>query len=278
MRRWRSIVVPLDGSLVAEAALPLAAELAQRAGAILHLLHLPGPAPLVPIWGVADTAQLESAHAYVAGLVSTLGQPPPPCLTAVAPAGDPVHGVVAYASAADADFVVLASHGHGAFGRAWIGSFAQELLPSLPIPLLVVRPEASSPVAAPGFRNIAVLLDGSERAEAVLDPATRLGDVFHARYALIRVVAGDARAAAEARDYLEEVAQVLRGRGLDAATLVLRGTNVAASAASFAWSAGADLVALATRGEERAPGRGSIAQELLRLGGAPLLSLRAAEE
>ena len=277
MRDWRSVVVPLDGSLVAEAALPIAAELALRSGAILHLLQLPTPSPLLPIWGTAERAQLESAHAYVGGLVAGLGQGGPHCLTAVAPAGNPVEGLVAYARASAADYVVLATHGHGAFGRAWIGSFAQELLPSLPIPLLVVRPEAQAPGGRAGLRNIAILLDGSERAEAVLDPATRLGDLFQARYALIRVVAGDARAAADAHDYLDEVAQVLRGRGLDAATLVLRGTNVAATAAGFAWSAGADLIALATRGEPAAPGRGSIAQELLRLGGAALLSLRASE-
>ncbi len=278
MRRWRSVIVPLDGSLVAEAALPVAVDMAQRSGAIVHLLYLPAPAPLVPVWGAADPAQMESAQAYVGGLAASLGRSGPPCLTAVAPAGDPVEGVVAYARAADADFVVLATHGHGAFGRAWIGSFAQELLPTLPIPLLVVRPEAPPPPAAGGFRNIAVLLDGSERAEAVLDAATRLGDLFHARYALVRVAAGDARTAIDAREYLEEVAHVLRGRGMEVATLVLRGHNIAATAASFAWSAGADLIALATRGEQSVPGRGSIAQELLRLGGAPLLSLRAAGE
>ena len=276
MRSWRSVVVPVDGSLVAEAALPVAAEVARRAGAVLHLVFVRAPEPLAPLAGEVGILRSQAERGYLASSARTLGQLAPACLTATLPAGEPIRAFIQYVRDAHGDLVVLASHGHGALGRAWIGRFAEELLPLLPLPLLVVRP-GTTPGTAGAFRNIAVLLDGSERAEAVLDPVTRLGALFGARYALLRLWQGDPPGVAPAREYLEEVAQVLRGQGFAAASLVLRGRDIAAAAASFAWNAGADLIALATRGHEpeTVQARGSVADGLLRLGGAPLLSLRA---
>ncbi len=276
MRSWRAVLVPVDGSLVAEAAIPVGAEVARRAGAVLHLLFVRAPEPLATLPGEVGLLRAQAEHGYLLSTARALPQLAPACITASLPEGEPTRAFIDYARAADGDLVVLASHGRGALGRAWIGHFAERLLPLLPLPLLVVRPGVRPPAAGP-FRNIAVLLDGSERAEAVLDPVTRLGALFGARYALLRLWGGHPRDSALAREYLEEVAQVLRGRGLPAATLVLRGHDVAASASAFAWSAGADLVALATHGHEpdTPDARGGVADGLLRLGGAPLLSLRA---
>ncbi len=276
MPGWRAVVVPVDGSLVAEAAIPVAAEVARRAGAVLHLVFVRAPEPLATLPGEVGALRAQAERGYLASTARGLHQLAPACLTASLPEGDPIAAFIQYALDAGGGLVVLASHGRGALGRAWIGHFAQRLLPLIPLPLLVSRPGVRPGPGGP-FRNIAVLLDGTERAEAVLDPVTQLGALFGAHYALLRLWAGDPRGVAAAREYLEEVAQVLRGRGLPAATLVLRGHDVAASATDFAWSAGADLLALATHGHEPdAPdARGSVADGLLRLGGAPLLSLRA---
>ncbi len=276
MRSWRAVLVPVDGSLVAEAAIPVAAEVARRAGALLHLVFVRAPEPLATLPGEVGLLRAQAERGYLASTARGLQQLAPACVTATLPEGEATRAFIDYARAAEADLVVLAGHGRGALGRAWIGHFAQRLLPLVPLPLLVVRP-GTRPAPAGPFRNIAVLLDGSERAEAVLDPVTRLGALFGARYALLRLRGGDPGASAVAREYLEEVAQVLRGRGLPAATLVLPGHDVAASASAFAWSAGADLIALATHGHDPdAPDAPSgVADGLLRLSGAPLLSLRA---
>lgn len=277
MPEWRSIVVPLDGSMVAEGALPLGAEIARRAGALLHLVHVRAPAGITVPAAPADVL-LEEQPAYLSHEAERYGTGSPLCMTAALSEPDAVGALTAYASASQCDLVVLATHGHGALGRAWIGSMADQLVTALPMPLLIVRPADHPAATRERLRNVAVLLDGSERAEAILDPVTRLGALFDARYALIRVSPDTPRhGPGEARLYLEEVATVLRGRGLETATLVLPGWDVAAAVADFAWGAGADLIAVATHGRAGSARalRGSVAQELLRLGPAPLLTLLA---
>ncbi len=276
MRALRSVVVPLDGSLVAEAALPLAVEIARRAGALLHLVQVRSPVPAALVG--ADGPFDEPDDAYVVSAADRLGPQAPACLTAALGEGSPMEGLAEYAQSAQTELVVVATHGHGALDRAWIGSFSERLLESFPVPLLIVRPPRAHPELVGALRNIALLLDGSTRAEAILDPVTAVGELFAARYVLLRVASSPTQGELDrARDYLAEVAQVLRGRGMRTATLVLPGRDVAAAAANFVWAAGADLIALATHGRcgvEREL-RGSVAQELLRLGPAPLLSIRA---
>ncbi|HEX9109146.1 MAG TPA: universal stress protein [Longimicrobiales bacterium] len=280
MRALRSVVVPLDGSILAEAALPLAVEIARRAGALLHLVQVPAPVP-VALVGAGAGWDDEPDDAYVVSAADRLGRQAPHCLTAALGEGGPMEGLAEYAHSCQADLVVLATHGHGPLDRAWIGSFSERLLESFPVPLLIVRPPRTHADLAGALRNVSILLDGSTRAESILDPVTQIGGLFDGRYVLLRVTpAPSDRELNRARDYLEEVAQVLRGRGLRTATLVLPGRDVAAAAANFVWAAGADLIALATHGRcgvEREL-RGSVAQELLRLGPAPLLSIRAPGE
>ncbi len=277
MHALRSVVVPLDGSIVAEAALPLAVEIARRAHALLHLVQVRSPVPLALVGAGEGVYGAEPDDAYVVSAADRLGRQAP-CLTAALGEGSPMEGLAEYAQSAQADLVVLATHGHGPLDRAWIGSFSERLLESFPVPLLIVRPPHGRLDRAGALRNISILLDGSTRAESILNPATEIGALFSARYALLRVTPAPTQKELDtARDYLEEVAQVFRGRGMRTATLVLPGRDVAAAAANFVWAAGADLIALATHGRtgvEREL-RGSVAQELLRLGPAPLLSIRA---
>ncbi len=276
MREWRSIVVPLDGSIVAEGALPLAADIARRSNALLHLVQVRAPAPVAVAAGAGEF--LPETEPYLAREAERF------CLnttymTAELAEPDPIGALTAYAISAQCDLVVLATHGHGALGRAWIGSMADQLVTALPMPLLIVRPAERPTPGRERIRNLAVLLDGSDRAEAILEPVTRLGALYDARYALIRV-SGEppTHGPGDARLYLEEVAQVLRGRGLETATLVLPGWDVAAAVADFAWGAGADLIAVATHGRTGPAQRGSVTQELLRLGPTPLLTLLAPGE
>lgn len=277
MRALRSVVVPLDGSIVAEAALPLAAEIARRSGALLHLVQVRSPVPLALVGG-GDGLLDEPDDAYVVSAADRLGRQAPECLTAALGEGSPMEGLAEYAQSAEVDLVVMATHGHGPLDRAWIGSLSERLLESFPIPLLIVRPPRVHADLVGSLRNISLLLDGTPRAEAILDPATQVGALFGARYVLLRVTPALTQAELDrSRAYLEEVAQVLRGRGMRTATLVLPGRDVAAAAANFVWAAGADLIALATHGRSGLDRelRGSVAQELLRLGPAPLLSIRA---
>jgi nucleotide-binding universal stress UspA family protein len=124
------IVVPLDGSLAAERALPLATSLASALGAAIHLVT------------VRETADGEDAAA-LPELSSYLEQQRRPLASRGIPAtceqrlGDPASELLAVI--APGDLLVLTTHGRGAARRWQIGSVAEKLLRQATAPVAVVR-------------------------------------------------------------------------------------------------------------------------------------------
>ena len=180
MSENRPIVVPLDGSDLAEQAVPVAVALAQKAGAQLHLVHVHTPtSPADPIYveGLPvldehmhprrrehEQAYLDAVRARLAGDV--------PATTRVIDGSAAASALAAYARKSDAQLVVLTTHGRSGLERAWLGSVADEMVRLSPVPILLVRPEpGKAPVT---MRRILVSLDGSPLAEAILEHAIRI--------------------------------------------------------------------------------------------------------
>ncbi len=105
MRSWRAVLVPVDGSLVAEAAIPVAAEVARRAGAPLHLVFVRAPEPLATLPDEVGLLRAQAERGYLASTVRGLEQLAPACLTASLPEGEPVRAFIQYALEAEADLV-----------------------------------------------------------------------------------------------------------------------------------------------------------------------------
>src|SRR3954447_6542520 len=77
---FRSILVPLDGTRFGEQALPLAAELARRCDATLHLVQVITPVVVgdnLAQYAVIDSESTEDVSAYLAERVRELGPTPP---------------------------------------------------------------------------------------------------------------------------------------------------------------------------------------------------------
>lgn len=146
----RRLLVPLDGSDLAEEALPLAAELAQRLAIPIHLLRAIDAAsvlaslsggsffPVTPPQGVYD--QLikdldDSARAYLTGVATRLQA------QGVDVSWDVLDGSpyfeIANAIQPD-DLVVITSHGRGGIMRWLLGSVAEKLVREAPAPILLV--------------------------------------------------------------------------------------------------------------------------------------------
>src|SRR5262245_60869708 len=198
---YRSILVPLDGSPLSEHALPLAQDLARLSGAALHLahVHIPSTALLytedLPL---SDTRQderaRESERAYLEALAEQLCGNSDISVEAALLAGaitDTVADLVAaHVREQPVDLVVMTTHGRGGLARFWLGSVADELVRRLPVPVLLLRPDAHTPSTAVAHapRRILIPLDGSANAEAVLPHALALGQAAQAEYTLLRVV------------------------------------------------------------------------------------------
>ncbi|MEK7214635.1 MAG: universal stress protein [Chloroflexota bacterium] len=143
---YRRIVVPLDGSKIAEGVLPHAIGLAKAHQAELALVRAVDPRSAVPNGYVLPEGPAQAlqrtmerdAQAYLTAVAAGLSEQGIPVVTAVV-TGPPAEGVVAWATSHEADLIALMSHGLGRSARWVFGSVADRLLQSSPIPILVVR-------------------------------------------------------------------------------------------------------------------------------------------
>jgi nucleotide-binding universal stress UspA family protein len=304
---FRSILVPLDGSVFGERALPLALGVARRAGAALHLAHvhsLPGPLYVESVHTMENTLDPQArrrAREYLDGLVTRLAaESPVPVGAALLETERTVaDALMDHVLERRPDLVVMTTHGRGPLSRFWLGGVADELLRRLPVPLLLVRPPEGKPdpaIEEAAFRRILVPLDGSALAEQALGPATTLGGLMGAEFTLLEAVEpltfiGDelggfapdvdqsgvlAGLEEQARAYLDGVARRLRAGGLAVQTRVAGGKFPTGAILEAAREGKADLIALATHGRGGVSRLllGSVADKVVRGASTPVLVFR----
>jgi nucleotide-binding universal stress UspA family protein len=138
MGLYRNILVALDGSPDAEAALAHAAALARDQNARLTLLSVAAsPASTAGVGGAAPPDPLE-LHARM--LREAAGKTPADAgITTLLERGDPADAILATAAREGHDLIVMGSHGHGRIHRALIGSMSEKVLKRSPVPVLLMR-------------------------------------------------------------------------------------------------------------------------------------------
>jgi len=131
------LLVPLDGSPLAETAIPIARSLARRWGAHMVLIRVI-PAIEDPMgrrqptrWSLQDE---QEARRYLAGVAVSLTE----STTLVVSSGPVVDTLAACGEAREVTHVVLASHGRTGLARVILGSIADDLVHRLTIPIVVV--------------------------------------------------------------------------------------------------------------------------------------------
>jgi nucleotide-binding universal stress UspA family protein len=150
------ILVSLDGSRVAEAALRPAVDLANvlRAGLVLtRVVHPDVPRRISELNDTTallrDRADTANASSYLEATGATL-RPTGPAITARVFAGDDVsESILTVARESDVDAIALSTHGWGGFAHRLMGSIASSLVARANVPLLLVRPTTlrqSSPI------------------------------------------------------------------------------------------------------------------------------------
>lgn len=134
--------------------------------------------------------------------------------------GDPASEILELSE--KSDLVVMASHGRGGLGRWLMGSVATKVARGIRVPLLVVGSKVPKPPRNILIRNILCALDGSEASERAFDKASALAKVFGSKLFLYRGVSqvdlGDALAlktnqegVRQARESLETLAESSSG-------------------------------------------------------------------
>ena len=136
---YERILVPLDGSALAEAALAHAVQMAEIFQAELLLLR----AVIVPTFPGDDTtaatrAVLAESKTYLQSIARTL-QLRGLHIRTVVRTGKAAETIVEYAVQQEVSVIVMATHGHHGGDRWPLGSIAEKVLRSMQVPVLLIR-------------------------------------------------------------------------------------------------------------------------------------------
>lgn len=291
-----TVLVPLDGSPLGEAALPWATLVARNlelTPVLIRVVQVPIYAmtggmngylsPEVYQQILADEQQ--TAERYLEQVRGRLASEGVQAETRVVE-GRPGDALLDLADELGAFAIVMATHGRGGLGRLVLGSVAEQVVQHATVPVLLVRAR-EGPGPAASFSRLLVPLDGSALAECALDVA-RMVATPETRFTLLRVVppaervfqGGDGtirlpddqatqRAVAAAEAYLRRLAeQQLAGRPVATVVRIGQAAEQIAAAAQDA-----DLVVMSTHGHT-GPARwvlGSVADAVVRTANRPVL-------
>jgi nucleotide-binding universal stress UspA family protein len=202
---FKKILVPLDGSELAERALPPAQAIAEGGGKLI-LLHVPAIPPVVtatlyphdvPMSNISLQQVTAEGMNYLALKRAELQTRDIPVRTEVIP-GDPAAVILDTAEVEEVDLIVMSTHGYTGLDQFIMGSVTQRVLRHAPCPVLVVRKHQS-------FERILITLDGSELAELALEPGVALAEAFDAEAKLLRVKEPRSQPTAELVSQLEGI-------------------------------------------------------------------------
>lgn len=278
-----TILVPLDGSPLAERALPFASSLASAVSGRLILAHVTPPAPTPGAPAYDSAAVVAALREEGVSVESRVYRAWP---------DEIADALLGGAAEERADLVAMSTHGRGGLTRWVLGSVADQLVRRATLPVLLVPPHCDVEWTTRRPDQILVPLDGSPLAEEAIEPAAWLAErvgaemllvrvlspALHARYHQGRLVLSSADFA-ELEDvwhYLDDLAHRVRTAGHRVSIWVVEGSPSAAIT-DAARSEGMDLIAMTThgRGGLRRILLGSIADAVLRQSTVPILLVRS---
>ncbi len=268
---FRHLLAPLDGSELAEAALPAAVHLARSLGARLTLLHVLERDAPGEVHGQRHITNEKEGLRY---LQETAEKLPPGLAVDLHVHPNPEHNVprsiVEHAAELGVDLVLISTHGRSNLRRWLFGSIAQQVIALGDTPVLVIYPSEIPQGQGFGCRRILVPLDGNPEHEGGLRIAVGLAEACGAALHLLMVVptrdtlSGEGSASAlllpattaallemsrqTAAEYLREQAATARAAGITVTIEVQRG-EPAGAIAEAAKVSHADLIVMATHGK-----------------------------
>jgi nucleotide-binding universal stress UspA family protein len=187
---FRHILVPLDGSHLAEAALPVAAALATKLGSSLTLVHVIEQDAPQQVHSERHLTTIAEASAYLehAARESLPGSVRVQTHVHTAAVTDVARSIVAHVDEFEPDLIVMCTHGRPGPRDMLFGSIAQQVIALGATPVLLVQPEAPSPARDVLCSTILVPLDTDAEHARALPIAVELARPCSAPVHLMTVV------------------------------------------------------------------------------------------
>lgn len=308
---YRQILVPLDGSPLAEEVLPYVKQLSVALKAKIKLIHIVEPLPreikdTVRVNQVLATrtakkrAQnyLDAVSGYFKAsdtklvVSTTIGE------------GNPVEGILSESKKEQGTLVAMTKYGQSATAGWLLGSVAEKVLRESQGPILLVRPNQRSVVPfEPPMKHIIVPLDQSPNSEQVFPAAIDLANAAKLKVTFVRVTpwiadyykwgnsASDDFSGApavqlfkqmdeEAMKYLNGVASKYRNGGLKEAKVRLFHGDAASAIIELANETPGSFIAMTTRGLSSISRNvlGSVTDRVVRNSIRPVLVIRPSDK
>ncbi|MFC1963842.1 universal stress protein [Chloroflexota bacterium] len=277
---YRQILVPLDGSRLAEVALPYAEEVAAKTGAdIIFLSVLDAEMPddyqkhQAYIQKVAKATRFH-AEKYLEEVI-----PKPVKVMTATRRGSPANAIVDYANKGAFKLIIMATHGRSGISRWAVGSVADKVVRATTRqPILLIRANGAHPDVREKriLKKMLVPLDGSTVSRAVVPYISELAVKLEMEVTFFQVVTSKNHNGEDAEEYLQSHCAILQEEGIVARCEVRTG-DAAEQIIDFADEMAMDLVAMSTHGKSGLNfwTLGSVAQKVLLGGTTPLLLMRA---
>jgi len=296
---FKHLIIPLDGSTLAESVLPIAVKLAQTLEAKVTLLHVIEHNAPEEVHGERHLTSEQEALIYLRGVAEYVFPENIQVEMHVHSneQKDVARSIVEHATEFGTDLIAMCTHGRGGL-RTWLfGSIAQQVVSLGKTPVLLVQPGKTVRMTEFNCNRLLVPMDGDPDHEEGLQVAVGLAQVCQARLHLLMVVhtyrtlpaekAATATllpgATTEMLDMTEEDAQKYLNRlheeieeiskaFIEVTSEVQRG-DPAKLIATVAKKIGADLIVIGTHGKTGMDAfwSGSMAPKISRYSPAPLL-------
>ncbi|MDX1415353.1 MAG: universal stress protein [Candidatus Promineifilaceae bacterium] len=267
---YKKILVPLDGSVLAEQALDPALQLAKPVSGELLLIRIPMHVgshnrPISPAqeyaWPQETYTPIKGESAeYLRDLRSSRAVPGVSIRTMVIQ-GDRAGTIVDTALSEQVDLIIMSTHGRTGLSRWVLGSVTSRVLRQAPCPVLVLR-------KAVPLKHVMITLDGSLLAEQAIQPGIALARACGAKLTLLRVISAaediiegnkirenvnlgtddpNQQLIQAARNYLRDFVAIHDTGNLEVELAVWTGV-VAPTILDFAAQENVDLIAMTTHG------------------------------
>jgi nucleotide-binding universal stress UspA family protein len=255
-----TVVVPIDGSIEAERALPIARSLAQRAGGKVTIFSVD-----------EDGDRGGDFDAYLEVLARDEAGVPEEVARVVD--HSPARAIAELISAGPDRIVCMSTHGRGSLRWAILGSVAERVVRTGRRPVFLVGRHCNA--EWPGnAEHMVVAIDGSTVADPVIPAAVQWAKALHLDVHVTMVAHPlDVDAATSSDLTLNAVVEQFIALGVHAIPVFLRGSHIAGAIADYAESRSAALIALNTHARAGAArfALGSVAIATVGMASCPVL-------
>jgi nucleotide-binding universal stress UspA family protein len=302
---YHRLMVPLDGTVDCQHAIPYALSIAAREEAVVELVHIALPPSMVAQLSTAGmemygppsigTESAESIHSIAVQRLATIADEAVHAgqvrvESTVLDRSDVARAIAEHAEATKPDLLIMTTHDHSRFERLVLGSVSESVVRRVSVPVLLVpaSPERPSLSQRVSINHILVPMDGSDLAASIIPHARAIAEAMASRVTLFMVSEeallppppGLAAFEAELKPSTAEATKILarcsadfRAADIPTETGVVIARDRVRAILDFAETNDVDLIAMSTHGR-RGIGRlvaGSVASNVLHHAKVPVM-------